>query len=96
METNARYDFVRTPLGSSQYCCIVGLPHSEGTFCLQLPAYHPPIGVAREQTRVAMYDLDAVDVGSVAAEDVAGLGRRTNRLLLLLDVKRHGFWSSMQ
>lgn len=90
-EVNARYDLVWTPLCGSQDGCVVGLPHSQRPLGLQLPVHDPAIGVTSQQARVALQDLDAVDVCSVATEDVGGLGG-VALLLTLANVKRHAIF----
>lgn len=74
----------------------MGLPHGERAFGLQRPADQPAIRVAGQEACVAAHDLDAVDVGIVAAKDVAWLGGVTLRLTMLLrDVNGHAIRRSV-
>lgn len=80
----------------------MGLPDSYRSLGLQPPVYDPAVCVARDEARVAVHEMDMVDLGSVAAEDVAWLGGgacerggrgrgrgRHGRRRLGLDVKGH-------
>jgi hypothetical protein len=51
----------------------VGSPHSHRPFGLQVPVHDPPVRISSDQATVAVDDLDAVNLGSMAAENVAGL-----------------------
>lgn len=90
VEMNARYDFVWAPFGGAEDGSVVGLPHSQWAFCVEPPKDQPAIGVASQQARVAAQKRDAVDVGSVAAEDVGGLGGMLGRLLAVEGIGRWG------
>jgi hypothetical protein len=54
----------------------VSSPDGDGPFGLQSPGYDPAVRIAGEQTSVLADYLDAVDLGSMAAENIAWLGRR--------------------
>lgn len=73
-EMNARYELLWAPFGGGEDGSVVGPPHSQRPLCVELPADQPAVGIAGQQARVVAQKLDAVDAGSVAAEDVAGLG----------------------
>ena len=61
----------------------MGSPHSHRPFGLQVPVDDPTVRIASDQATVAVDDLDAVNLGSMAAEDVAGLRWRQTCSLLL-------------
>ena len=86
---HSRYQLPRTPLGSPKNGALVGPPYGDGSFGLQPPVHDIAIRIASHEARVAMHDLGTVDLGGVAAEDVAGLGDATGSRLAL-DVDRHG------
>jgi hypothetical protein len=88
-EMNARYDFLWAPFGGGEDGSIVRPPHGQRALCVEPPVHQPAVRVARQQARVAAQKLDAVDVGRVAAEDVAGLGGLAGRLAVVDDVNRH-------
>lgn len=69
----------------------MSLPDSPRTFCVQLPADEPAVGVTSQKARVAAHYVDAVDLGSVAAKYVAGLGGATDTggVVVVVDVKGH-------
>lgn len=64
-------------------------PDSQGPVGLQPPQHDPSVSVAGDKAGVAVHNLDAVDLGSVTAEDVAGL-RSGKRGRLALDMDGHG------
>jgi hypothetical protein len=72
---HSRYDVIEPPLADAQYGSMVSPPHSHRPFGLELPAHDPAVGVARKQATVAVDYANAVNLGRVAPEDVAGLGR---------------------
>lgn len=73
----------------------MGLPDSNGPFRLESPVHDIAVRIARHKARVAVDNLGTVDLGSVAAEDVAGLGGATGRLALDVGLeswcRRHDF-----
>lgn len=48
----------------------MSMPYGQRTLRLKLPKYHPAVGVACQETCVLAHEAHAVDVCSVAAEDV--------------------------
>lgn len=58
-------------------------PDSQGTFGFELPIDDPAVRIASEQTAVLAQELDTVDLRSVAAKDITGLGWRQAGCLAL-------------
>jgi hypothetical protein len=51
----------------------MGLPDGQWTFCFELPVCDPAVGVASKEAGVVVHKAEAVYVGSVASQDVAGV-----------------------
>lgn len=49
-------------------------PDRDGPFHGQVPEHDPAVGIAGEETQVPAQEVDAVDLGGVASEDVGWLG----------------------
>jgi hypothetical protein len=84
-----RYQLGRTPRFRPKNSALVGLPDGNGPLGLKLPVHDVAIRVARHEARVVVYEPGTVDLGRVAAENVAWLGGITGSRLALA-VGRHG------
>jgi hypothetical protein len=57
----------------------MGLPNGQGSLSLELPIHDAAVGIASEQATVLPHKAHAVYLGSVSAQNVAGLGRWKRR-----------------
>lgn len=75
-QTHVRYQLLTAPLPQSQNTAFVRLPDRDGAFRSEAPNDDPAVRVAGGEIGVLVEELQGVDGGRMAAEDVGRDGGR--------------------